>query len=288
MTGRLVLAATPIGNIADASTRLRELLGSADVIAAEDTRRLLNLASALGVRVRGTVLSYYDANEADRAQELLQRLREGQTVLLVSDAGMPLVSDPGHRVVSMAVAEGITVDAIPGPSAVTTALAVSGLPVERFTFEGFLARRGGERRAHLQSLRDERRAMVFFEAPHRLVEALHDAVEVFGADRGCAVCRELTKTYQEVVRGSLAEALAHFEAVEPRGEITVVIAGRTAPVAADLSDDDIIARVHLEQASGLSASAASAAVAKSVGLPRQAIYELVLAAKRKSPDAPHP
>lgn len=288
MTGRLVLAATPIGNSADASARLRELLMTADVIAAEDTRRILHLASALGLRLPGSVVSYYDGNESERAHDLLLRLREGKTVLLVSDAGMPLVSDPGHRIVTLALAAGIDVDAIPGPSAVTTALALSGLPVERFTFEGFLARRAGERRSHLQSLRDERRAMVFFEAPHRLLETLRDAVDVFGGERACAVCRELTKTHQEVIRGPLSFALSHFDQVEPRGEITLVVAGRTAPEAADLTEAEIIARVRVEQAAGLSASAASAAVAKSVGLPRQTIYELVLAAKRKSPDSTHP
>lgn len=288
MTGRLVLAATPIGNSADASARLRELLMTADVIAAEDTRRILHLASALGLRLPGSVVSYYDGNESERARDLLLRLREGKTVLLVSDAGMPLVSDPGHRIVTLALAAGIDVDAIPGPSAVTTALALSGLPVERFTFEGFLARRAGERRSHLQSLRDERRAMVFFEAPHRLLETLRDAVDVFGGERACAVCRELTKTHQEVIRGPLSFALSHFDQVEPRGEITLVVAGRTAPEAADLTEAEIIARVRVEQATGLSASAASAAVAKSVGLPRQTIYELVLAAKRKSPDSTHP
>lgn len=288
MTGRLVLAATPIGNSADASARLRELLMTADVIAAEDTRRILHLASALGLRLPGSVVSYYDGNESERAHDLLLRLREGKTVLLVSDAGMPLVSDPGHRIVTLALAAGIDVDAIPGPSAVTTALALSGLPVERFTFEGFLARRAGERRSHLQSLRDERRAMVFFEAPHRLLETLRDAVDVFGGERACAVCRELTKTHQEVIRGTLSFALSHFDQVEPRGEITLVVAGRTAPEAADLTEAEIIARVQVEQAAGLSASAASAAVAKSVGLPRQTIYELVLAAKRKSPDSSHP
>ena len=288
MTGRLVLAATPIGNSRDASARLIEMLQSADVVAAEDTRRLLNLAAVLGVRVSGTMLSYYDANESDRASELVRRIAEGQTVLLVSDAGMPLVSDPGHRVVTLAIAAGFDVDVIPGPSAVTAALAVSGLPVERFTFEGFLPRRSGERTTHLQSLKDERRAMVFFEAPHRLLDSLQDCIAVFGADRECAVCRELTKTHQEVQRGSLAKVREHFLVVEPRGEITVVLAGRSAPLAADLSDADIVNRVLEEQAAGLSASAASAAVAKAIGMPRQTVYDLVLAAKRERPESVHP
>lgn len=288
MTGRLVLAATPIGNSRDASPRLVEALQSSDVVAAEDTRRLLNLAAVLGVRVQGTMLSYYDANENDRATELVRRLGEGQTVLLVTDAGMPLVSDPGHRVVTLAIAAGIDVDVIPGPSAVTAALALSGLPVERFTFEGFLSRRAGERRTHLQSLRDERRAMVFFEAPHRLLESLQDCMEVFGDERECAVCRELTKTHQEVQRGSLVQVRQHFVEVEPRGEITVVIAGRTAPLAADLTESEIVSRVVQEQAAGLTASAASAAVARTIGMPRQVVYDLVLAAKRERPDSTHP
>ena len=288
MAGRLVLAATPIGNSGDASPRLLHALATADVIAAEDTRRLLNLAAALGVTVGGSVVSYFDGNEVERTPQLLQRIDAGATVLLVSDAGMPLVSDPGHRLITAALAAGAQVDALPGPSAVTTALALSGLPVERFTFEGFLSRRAGERRNQLSALREERRAMVFFEAPHRLCDTLSDAIEVFGAERLCAVCRELTKTHQEVVRGTLAEVAARFAEDEPRGEITLVLAGRTAPLAADLSPEDIVERVHEEQAAGLSASAASAAVAKLVGMPRQVVYEMVLAAKQPKPDERQP
>jgi len=286
MTGRLVLAATPIGNSRDASPRLVEALGSSEVVAAEDTRRLLNLATVLDVRINGALVSYYDANEIDRSSDLLGRLRAGQNVLLVTDAGMPLVSDPGYRIVTLAIAEGIEIDVIPGPSAVTAALAVSGLPVERFTFEGFLPRRSGERLNHLESLREERRAMVFFEAPHRLVDTLAACMEIFGADRGCAVCRELTKTHQEVQRGTLAEVQEHFLTVDPRGEITVVIAGRTAPLASDLTDAEIVRMVTLEQQSGRSASAAAAAVAKAIGMPRQSVYEKVLAAKQNQVETP--
>jgi 16S rRNA (cytidine1402-2'-O)-methyltransferase len=288
VTGRLLIAATPIGNIDDASPRLRSALATADVIAAEDTRRLLNLLRALEVQPVGQVLSYFEGNETERTAELLTRLSAGATVLLVSDAGMPLVSDPGYRLVSAAYAAQIAVDVIPGPSAVLAALAVSGLPVERFIFEGFLPRKRGERTNAIASLREEPRAVVFFEAPHRLVECLIDCAEGFGASREIAVCRELTKTYQEVVRGTCTEVLEHFRHHEPRGEITIVVAGRSAPLSDDLSDAGIVELVRLEQSAGGSPNAAIAAVAKRIGLPRQQVYDLVLDAKQRSGDSAQP
>src|SRR5688572_1275039 len=186
-------------------------MATADVVAAEDTRRLRSLAAALGVAVTGRVISHYDAVEAARLPGLLDDVRAGRTVLVVSDAGMPAVSDPGYRIVAAAVAEGLPVTCLPGPSAVTTALVLSGLPAERFCFEGFAPRRDGERHRWLGTLRAEQRATVFFESPHRLAATLAAAVEVLGADRAGAVCRELTKTHEEVLRGSLAELAAWAE-----------------------------------------------------------------------------
>src|SRR3954471_7812249 len=224
----LVLAGAPIGQPGDASARLRDELVAAEVIAAEDTRRLHRLCKDLDVAPAGRVLSYFEGNEVRRTQELLDAIRAGQRVLLVTDAGMPSVSDPGFRLVSAAAAEGLPVTCVPGPSAVTTALALSGLPSDRFCFEGFLPRRGGERRSRLAALAAERRTAVFFEAPHRLAEALADMCSAFGAERLAVVCRELTKTHEEIRRGSLGE-LAAWAADGVRGEITVVVAGAAEP-----------------------------------------------------------
>lgn len=219
----VVLAATPLGNIADASPRLVEALERADVVAAEDTRRTRALAAALGVEITGKVVSNFDHNEEHRSRELLDVARTG-TVLVVTDAGMPIVSDPGHSIVAAAHDAGVPVTCIPGPSAVTTALALSGLNVGHFIFDGFVPRKSGARRAWLQSLVDERRAVCCFESPHRIAQLLADAADVLGPDRRAAVCRELTKTYEEVKRGSLAE-LAEWAADGVRGEITLVIEG---------------------------------------------------------------
>lgn len=209
--GQIVLAATPIGNLSDASPRLIELMKSADIVAAEDTRRFLHLATGLGVRVPGRLISYHEHNETHRLTELLELVAGGATILVVSDAGMPAVSDPGFKLVEAAVAAGVTVTAVPGPSAVLTALALSGLPTDRFTFEGFLPRKAGERTKRLQDLATEQRTMVFFEAPHRLdamIRALRDA---FGPERKGAIARELTKMYEEVIRGNLDELLVWAE-----------------------------------------------------------------------------
>ncbi|HEX2498373.1 MAG TPA: 16S rRNA (cytidine(1402)-2'-O)-methyltransferase, partial [Actinomycetes bacterium] len=226
-TGRLVLAATPIGDLGDAPPRLGHELTTADVIAAEDTRRLHRLLAGLGVTTSARVVSYFDGNEAARTPGLVAALRAGERVVLVTDAGMPAVSDPGYRLVRAAIDAGIQVSAVPGPSAVLTALAVSGLPVDRFCFEGFLPRKVGERAAVLRALAAEPRTMVFFEAPHRLTGTLAAMATAFGAERSAAVCRELTKTYEEVRRGELA-ALADWAGAGVRGEITIVVAGRPA------------------------------------------------------------
>ncbi|MFI7147837.1 16S rRNA (cytidine(1402)-2'-O)-methyltransferase [Nonomuraea sp. NPDC050022] len=271
--GRLVLAGAPIGQAGDVSPRLREVLENADVVAAEDTRRLRRLAGDLGVEIRGRVVSYYDANEAGRAAELVEMLKQGQTVVVITDAGMPGVSDPGYRLTHLAVEEGITVTALPGPSAVTTALAVSGLASDRFCFEGFPPRKPGERARRLSALAKEERTMVFFEAPHRLQSALEAMAEAFGQERKAAVCRELTKTYEEVRRGGLGE-LAAWAAAGVKGEITVVVAGH---VAADTEPDieSLVAEVDRRVADGEQRKAAVADVAKEAGLPKRELYDAV-------------
>ena len=224
--GRLLLGATPLGHPSDASPRLIEALGSADVVAAEDTRRARTLANALQVRIVGRVISLFDHVEAERVDSLIEAIKTGATVLVVSDAGMPLISDPGYRLVMACVDAGLPVQCLPGPSAVTTALAVSGLPSDKFCFEGFAPRKGAARRTWLTSLRDERRTCVFFESPRRLPACLRDAVEELGGERRAAVCRELTKVHEEVVRGTL-DQLAAWAIDGVLGEITVVLAGAT-------------------------------------------------------------
>ena len=274
----LVLAGAPIGRAADASARLREELAAAEVVAAEDTRRLHRLCQDLGVTLTGRVLSYFDGNEVRRTPELLDALRAGLRVLLVTDAGMPSVSDPGYRLVAAAAAEDLPVTCVPGPSAVTTALALSGLPSDRFCFEGFLPRKAGERRARLGELAAERRTAVFFEAPHRLADTLADLASVFGADRPAAVCRELTKTYEEVRRGPLAD-LAAWAADGVRGEITLVVGGAPEPEH-DSTPEELARLVAVREEAGLTRKEAMAAVAQETGVVRGAVYDAVVAAKR--------
>ena len=274
-SGTLLLAATPLGDARDASQRLIDALASADVVAAEDTRRVRALATALGVTPRGRVVSYYEAVEAARAPVLLEALRSGEDVLLVTDAGMPSVSDPGYRLVTECVAEGLPVTCLPGPSAVTTALAVSGLPSDRFCFEGFPPRTSGERRRWLERLVAEERTCVFFEAPHRLADTLADAVQVLGADRRAVVCRELTKTYEEIRRGALGE-LAEWAADGVRGELTVVLAG-AEPVRNDPAQ--LVDQVEQRTAAGLRLKDAVAEVAGMFGVRKKELYEAVLAAR---------
>ena len=278
MSGLLVLAGTPIGHPGDASPRLAEELATADLVAAEDTRRLRRLTAALGVVPAGRVVSYHEHNEATRTPELVQEMLAGQRVLLVTDAGMPSVSDPGYRLVRAAVDAGVRVSAVPGPSAVLTALAVSGLPVDRFCFEGFLPRKPGERAARLRALLDEPRTMVFFEAPHRLGKTLAAMAEAFGPERPGVVCRELTKTYEEVRRGGLAE-LAEWSADGVRGEVTVVVGGAPAGAEATTDPAELAARVARLETEGQPRKAAMAAVAAQAGVPRRVVYDAVLAAR---------
>ena len=272
-TGVVVLAGTPIGDVADASPRLRAELAAADVVAAEDTRRFRRLLERMGETTTARVVSYFEGNEAARTPELLTALAEGARVLLVTDAGMPSVSDPGYRLVAAAVAAGYRVTAVPGPSAVLTALAVSGLPVDRFCFEGFLPRKGGERARRLAELAAEPRTLVFFEAPHRTAEALAALAEAFGGERRGAVCRELTKTYEEVVRGPLVELVAWAQG-EVRGEVTLVVEG-AAPVVVDL--DGAAAQVLALVQGGARLKPAVAEVAAVSGLAKNALYERALA-----------
>ncbi|MET9912138.1 16S rRNA (cytidine(1402)-2'-O)-methyltransferase [Streptomyces sp. NPDC006476] len=278
MTGTLVLAGTPIGDIADAPPRLAEELAGADVVAAEDTRRLRRLTQALGVTPKGRVVSYFEGNESARTPELVEELVGGARVLLVTDAGMPSVSDPGYRLVAAAVERDVRVTAVPGPSAVLTALALSGLPVDRFCFEGFLPRKAGERLGRLREVAEERRTLVYFEAPHRLDDTLAAMAEVFGTERRAAVCRELTKTYEEVRRGPLGE-LAEWAAQGVRGEITVVVEGAPERGAQDVSAEELVRRVRLREEAGERRKEAIAAVAVEAGLPKREVFDAVVAAK---------
>jgi 16S rRNA (cytidine1402-2'-O)-methyltransferase len=274
-TGRVVLVGAPLGNAGDASTRLREVLASADVVAAEDTRRLLRLARDLDITVSGRILSYFEGNEERRTPDLVAALRDGAVVAVVTDGGMPSVSDPGYRLVRAALDAGFPVTAAPGPSAVTTALALSGLPSDRFCFEGFLPRSGSGRRSRLRELTAEPRTLVFFEAPHRITAALTDLAAAFGAEREGAVCRELTKTYEEIRRGPLGGLAAWSAQAEPRGEITVVVAGAPAGPAERPADDDLRAAVAEREAAGASRRDAIQTVADMYGLRKREVYALV-------------
>jgi len=274
--GRILLAATPLGNAGDASMRLVQALQEADVVAAEDTRKLRALVSRLGIEVGGQVLSFYEGNESARVPELIERAAAGAQVLVVTDAGMPSVSDPGFRLVREAHEAGVAMTTLPGPSAALAALVLSGLPVARFAFEGFLPRKAGERRRRLESLVTEERTMVFFEAPHRLDASLADMVDAFGATRRAAVCRELTKTHEEVLRGELVE-LAKWAQGEVRGEITVVVDGASQQDVRDAaglaSEEDVVRAVREAMAGGLSRKDAAAEIAESAGLSKRDVYE---------------
>ncbi|CAL9553381.1 16S rRNA (cytidine(1402)-2'-O)-methyltransferase [Streptomyces sp. ICN988] len=284
MTGTLVLAGTPIGDVQDAPPRLAAELAGADVVAAEDTRRLRRLTQALGVAPAGRVVSYFEGNESARTPELVEELAGGARVLLVTDAGMPSVSDPGYRLVAAAVERGVRVTAVPGPSAVLTALALSGLPVDRFCFEGFLPRKAGERLTRLREVAEERRTLVYFEAPHRLDDTLAAMAEVFGADRRAAVCRELTKTYEEVRRGGLGE-LAEWAGEGVRGEITVVVEGAPDKGAEEVDAGELVRRVRVREEAGERRKEAIAAVAAQAGVPKREVFDAVVAAKNAEKNA---
>jgi 16S rRNA (cytidine1402-2'-O)-methyltransferase len=284
--GSVVLAATPIGNVEDASPRLLRLLATADVVAAEDTRRLHALATRADVVVGGRVVSYHEHNERERADDLLDVVADGGTVVVVTDAGMPAVSDPGFRLVARAVERGLPVTAAPGPSAVLTALALSGLPTDRFTFDGFVPRKPGERSRWLGALAAEPRTMVFFEAPHRIVDTVAAMAEAFGEDRPAAVCRELTKVYEEVLRGGLGELTAlvagRSEAGDAlRGEICVVVGG--APATGAPSVEDLVGEVLSRVEDGERLKSVVAEVATAAGVAKRDLYAAALAARGSTP-----
>lgn len=274
--GRLVLCGAPIGDPADASPRLAGALASADVVAAEDTRRLRRLAAALGVERLPLVLAHHEHNEAGSVPALVARMVAGETVALVTDAGMPGISDPGYRLVTAAAAAGVPVSVVPGPSAVTTALAVSGLPTDRWVFEGFLPRRPGQRQRRCAELASEPRTVVLLESPHRLAAALADLAAACGGDRRAVVARELTKTWEEVVRTDLAGLLAWAGEREVRGEITLVLAGAPPTTA---PEDGLADQVATREAAGFPRKEAIAAVVAATGRPRREVYDAVVAAR---------
>ena len=271
--GRLLLGATPLGQPSDASPRLIAALASADIVAAEDTRRVRTLAKALDVRIGGHIVSFFDHVESSRVPELVDAIRAGATVLVVSDAGMPLINDPGHRLVAACVEAGLPVSCLPGPSAVTTALAVSGLSSEKFCFEGFAPRKQAARKSWLASLATEQRTAVFFESPRRLAACLADAVDQLGGDRRAAVCRELTKVHEEVVRGSLDE-LAAWAADGVLGEVTVVLAGATP--RADLPTLVAQASALVDGGMGVKDACAQVIAATPGAASRRELYDAVL------------
>ncbi|WP_018297553.1 16S rRNA (cytidine(1402)-2'-O)-methyltransferase [Corynebacterium lubricantis] len=275
-THGIVIAATPLGNPADASPRLIAGLENADVVAAEDTRRVRSLAASLGVEIRGKVVSNFDHNEDSRTSDLIAAARTG-LVLVVSDAGMPVVSDPGHSLVSAAHDAGIPVTCFPGPSAVPTALALSGLNVGHFIFDGFAPRKQGARQTWLESLVGEKRAVCFFESPHRTAQTLEHAAEVLGGERRAAVCRELTKTYEEVRRGTLPE-LAAWAADGVRGEVSIVIEGGTGPA---VEPADLVGLVLAREEAGMRLKDAAKEVAREHGVKVSSLYDEALAAKKQ-------
>ena len=273
----IILGATPIGNLGDVSRRLVEMLSTVTIIASEDTRTTQKLLSALGIENRPRIIALHDHNESDKALEIVELAREAD-VLVLSDAGMPTVSDPGFHLVEAAAAAGVQVTALPGPSAVITALAVAGLPTDRFTFEGFLPRKQGERTTLFTALARETRTMVFFESPNRIADSLADARDVLGADRRAVVCRELTKMFEEVKRGTLAE-LAEWAAEGVRGEIALVLAG-TEPSTMSLAAG--LAQVRTLVADGVRLKEATTQVAEATGLGKRDLYQAALEASSSS------
>lgn len=278
----LILAATPLGNAGDASPRLKKAIEDAQIIAAEDSRRFHRLCSDIEVTFTGRVISFFEGNEVDRTRELLSYLHEGISVLVVSDAGMPTISDPGFRLMRDAIAQNIDVRVIPGPSAPTMALALSGLPTDRFTFEGFAPRSPGARIAFYEALRFEERTIVAFEAPHRLAESLADALAIFGAARRGAICREMTKTYEETIRGTLLELHQWAHTHEVLGEITLVFAGAATGTEIKTSIQ-MVARVREFESAGMDRKGAIATVAVEFELPKKIVYAAVVDANKMHP-----
>lgn len=276
--GRLVVAAVPLGNPGDASLRLREAIESAPIVVAEDSRKFARLCQELGIATKAKVISFFEGNELARMDELLTALAGAQEILLVTDAGLPAISDPGYRVIAAALQAGHDLAVLPGPSAVTTALLHSGLPTDRFTFEGFLPRTEIARQNYLTQLAHEVRTMVFFEAPHRITAFLTDAIDNFGAKRRAAICREMTKRYEEIVRGELGELLDWSKRKEMLGEFTIVIAGFD-PDSISYSDQDVLALVLRFEATGITRKEAIALAAKELAMPKRKVFDILVANK---------
>lgn len=277
----LTLAATPLGNPLDASPRLKMAIESAEIIAAEDSRRFHRLAADIGATFSARILSFFEGNETERTAELIALLHEGRSVLVLTDAGMPTISDPGFRLLRDAVAENIEVHVIPGPSAPTMAIALSGLPTDRFTFEGFAPRTSGARIAFYESLRFEERTMVLFEAPHRLLDSLQDAHSILGSDRRGAICREMTKTYEETIRGTLADLIEWAQNHEILGEITLVFAGVEVGTES-ATNSQMVSRVREFESAGMDRKDAIATVARELDIPKKLVYAAVVEAQRKN------
>ncbi|MBQ9413286.1 MAG: 16S rRNA (cytidine(1402)-2'-O)-methyltransferase [Oscillospiraceae bacterium] len=273
MPGTLYVVGTPIGNLGDLSPRAAETLAKADFIAAEDTRVTLKLLNHLGIKK--PLICYFEHNRAEMGEKLLARLLDGESCALVTDAGMPAISDPGEDIVRRCAENGVSVAAVPGPSALITALAVSGLPTQRFCFEGFLSTTAKNRREHLESLKGERRTMLFYEAPHKLLRTLSDLLDAFG-DREVALCRELTKLHEEVFRGTLSQALSHFTQTPPRGEFVLVLRGAAVETVPAVTEAEAVAEVLRLRDGGCSLREACRAVSEKTGHARNTLYTLAL------------
>ena len=274
MAGMLYLVPTPIGNLGDISQRCRETLERVDFIAAEDTRVTLKLMNHLGIKK--PLISYFEHNKASKGGVILERILAGEVCALVSDAGSPAISDPGEDLVKLCHEAGVTVCAIPGPCAVITALSISGQPTGRFCFEGFLSTAKKRRREHLDSLRKERRTMIFYEAPHKLLATLQDMADTFGTDRSISLCRELTKLHEEVVRTTLGQAIQKYTDTPPKGEFVLVLAGAPEEAEPAASPDDAAARVEALMAAGLSRKDAIRQTAQELNLPKNVVYDAAL------------
>ena len=274
MAGMLYLVPTPIGNLGDISQRCREILEQADFIAAEDTRVSIKLLNHLGIKK--PLVSYYEHNKKERGEAILDRILGGETCALVSDAGSPAISDPGEDLVRQCAQQGITVSAIPGPCAVITALSISGLPTGRFTFEGFLSTAKKSRQSHLTDLVNETRTMIFYEAPHKLLNTLQDMAAVFGGSRKISLCRELTKLHEEVIRTTLDEAIVRYTQAPPKGEFVLVIAGAEPKAAPAATLEEALALVRTRMAEGLSRKDAVKQTAQELGFPKNQLYDAAM------------